>query len=1266
MKGKKNQNSNDREYLLSVVKVHEPNIGKESGAADIIIKYVKTVQNALNIDLTDQYQIKPNSFTQQEKTSAKTKLREKYTHAEHLFSYFEVSTNSATWTQFNQKMPQQRRNILEDFRMHGSYTALLNSYEKNNTKAQSTQTIEEVAKESQIRLKIDHDQPIPVKIEDPIKVELTNLAPPPQVNVNQQVNVEAPKILQQQQINVQPQINVEAPKIEVNPQIHQQVHVQPQVDIHVQIQPPTPEPVKEPQAGVGLRIDIEQYSKSTCEKFLQINAKKYRRDCFAGREEFTLKYNNFTTQDKHNFFLILGESGIGKTNFICNIVEKEISNNSLVFSYDSSGLSKESIKGIASLLPTIQKGIEKSPEKKIVFLFDAINEATNYCSPDESDESVPYLELLKDIDTTISKNYPDFKVIISCRLFSWDDVLKDKISRFSFKYDSKETFVELREFTEHEFKSVYPLYKAKHNLQTEIEEINTLAYATLRKELLNPLQLRWVADVYENQVLPQTADELNYEHLCRKKIKQLEKTDRTVKELIHRISRHLISRKAHVLNDSDLFYDENLKDTNLKRILELFKVKVSSEYTTAGRLLIDANFLKKVDNGFRFEFDRIQEAMFAHVFVDDMSRERYTNELIPVHEFMSVYNSMEHDVVYNNFLRDALIKDFKQKREKYTSIWELAVTDDPNMQKLAYHTLSKLMHKHYNAVYEIIDEIIDHEAFLGFASKTTMELITDLFIPSVYEQSVGNANQPVTLLQKIMLNAGKNKEITNRLSLNTYVITRRNKERADEIIKELFKYALESEQLSIEYLFQLGTLSLVLSIDILTQSTEADKEKNLEFVRKNILNNWKTLANRMFSTKKTEAKKLKITGPGPKLLWSIFNRIPLFIRNKILKFVIKVGLLKFGHVQGDYVNNLAEFKRFWKDIPKKDSKGAWSQKDYSYLTSYLDPQKGDIQEQKKVILEGYKLNNAFSYFLLERVLIVQGISNWNNVSVIIEDILNLEELTDYNKMSVAYVLFHIIEKSEKFSKQAFQNLSKITKDWISSTKGSFSIITHGEHGKKYKQFVLNWYLVAYFKWHDYRDIDWKDVASVEQKLPVFVQLVNEALTNHDKDLLFCIIENICKVATDFGYTDTRYIEVATRLFDFVVNSIDTDDRLSLFKSASDEKDLPDFMCETLNTMQSYFPVEVKGYLDADLNFSNSILAQRIIEKMRLADSVSETLGDLLTHRTGNFIVWVCRDFPAGRNLLMDLLKNAENVNNQRQWAFKTAEKCMLKLTGIKL
>ncbi|NDV94241.1 ATP-binding protein [Dysgonomonas sp. 521] len=1000
--------------------------------------------------------------------------------------------------------------------------------------------------------------------------------------------------------------------------------------------------IERPITGIS---DIVKYSDSLCKKFLENNSSKYISEVFEERTAFIKSYNNFI-ESENNFYLLLGESGVGKTNIVCNLVELNKKNGNLVFAYDSNGLTKESFEKIEKLLSFIIQEIEKTHQKTI-FFFDAINEATNY-----SASKIPYLDLLADIDNKLLKiNNKNIKIIVSCRTFSWRDSVQHNLSKYSFLL-TDENQQEIRYFTKEELLKVYPKYKQEFNLLTSVEQINTHAYATVYNSMLDPLKLRWIAEAYKGKKLPQSENELDYENLCIQKLQTIH--DKQAYELIFLISKYLIENKIHKLHRSHLF---NTDDEGLKNIKLLF-LDEKSDYTNAGRMLIEANFLKKDTNyAYCFEFERIQEAMFAHVFVKEKAK-IFANEPIPVKEYIGVYKEKEYDVVYNNFLRDALIKDFIEKDFNNSTIKELVLTNEARMQKLAYLTLSKLVLKHYNPVYEIIEHIIEDDNVLRFASKTTMDLIADLFIPNVYLQSKGNDKKPVALLQKIM--TGSNSKMSNQLAMNIYIITRQNKEKSKEIINELFDFALTSNQLNIEYLMQLGVISFILSIDIVTQMNDLTSTNSLTFIKNNILCNWEKLGNKILT------KELKIIAPNYKYSSKIINSLPLPVRNSIVKFLIKRGMMKYGSVQNDFVNNFYEFKKFWTDIPKRDSQD-WSHQDFSSLTQFLNPDTNNIQHQKDKILKGYNSNNVFSYMLLERLLIIQGISNWNNVSDIIDEILVLNNISDYSKMSVSYVLFHIIEKSDKFNETAFNILSQITKEWCISTKGKFIITRDSKKEKYYKQHILNWYIVSYFKWHNYQVIDWQNIESIKNNIPVFIELVvDDALKNKNKDLLFYILENISIVATDFGY-----IEIAIQLFDFIVRHVDTSEKISNFKVDSQvdrrySKSLPSFMSEVLCTLGNYYPAEVKGYIEIELypNF-DSPLAQGIKDEMKTKEE-HEGLGGLLTHRFGNFFVWGCKNSPEVRNFFIEILESTEKVKNANQWAFRVFEKGVKDLINIEL
>ena len=86
-------------------------------------------------------------------------------------------------------------------------------------------------------------------------------------------------------------------------------------------------------------VDIICYSNDNLTKFInrinnreldRLRDNKYIKELYVERKNIHDKFNEFLNNDKKIFF-INGNSGIGKTNIICNLVESNMNNNTILF-----------------------------------------------------------------------------------------------------------------------------------------------------------------------------------------------------------------------------------------------------------------------------------------------------------------------------------------------------------------------------------------------------------------------------------------------------------------------------------------------------------------------------------------------------------------------------------------------------------------------------------------------------------------------------------------------------------------------------------------------------------------------------------------------------------------------------------------------------------------------------------------------------------------------------------------------------------------------
>jgi hypothetical protein len=267
----------------------------------------------------------------------------------------------------------------------------------------------------------------------------------------------------------------------------------------------------------------------------EVIREKYSKDLYLQREYIKSAFEHFLETNKVAFVL-LGQSGVGKSNFVLSMYEayRESQDTHLIV-LNSARLSGEE-KLVSSMtekfvnkIALVEKNgrerqvedileeinlIDKINEKKIILVFDAINE-----------NSKPQ-ELLKRIDELVSYNkYPWLKVMITSRPEAWQSMKRQyrlTESKYYRQPDAEEIEMELRGFDQQaedgwlamdrfevrELPRVYRLYQEQFHLQTDFDVLSPDMKVMLR----DPLALRLVAETYgslketsgKNGILPES------------------------------------------------------------------------------------------------------------------------------------------------------------------------------------------------------------------------------------------------------------------------------------------------------------------------------------------------------------------------------------------------------------------------------------------------------------------------------------------------------------------------------------------------------------------------------------------------------------------------------------------------------------------------------------------------------------------------------------------------------------------------------------------
>ncbi len=255
-------------------------------------------------------------------------------------------------------------------------------------------------------------------------------------------------------------------------------------------------------------------------RFKDVRA-KYQPAVYLQRQDVKAAFDDFLASDK-TVFLLLGKSGVGKSNFILSVADEHQADDSMcLLLYDGANLevdkplseligrdfearlrqlSGQRGQGTVDVLAELGN-IEGIENHRVLLFIDAINENAEARS------------LLRRVNALVeSVAVPWFKVVLSSRPEAWR-VMKRGVKlpeqcyyRAPGGQDTEGEFeassygVTIKAFTKAELPQVYAKYRQAYSLQTPYEAIPD----ELRSLLNDPLTLKLVAETYRGQTIPQT------------------------------------------------------------------------------------------------------------------------------------------------------------------------------------------------------------------------------------------------------------------------------------------------------------------------------------------------------------------------------------------------------------------------------------------------------------------------------------------------------------------------------------------------------------------------------------------------------------------------------------------------------------------------------------------------------------------------------------------------------------------------------------------
>jgi hypothetical protein len=251
--------------------------------------------------------------------------------------------------------------------------------------------------------------------------------------------------------------------------------------------------------------------KLTCQKnskyHLDLLREKYNRELYVERKVLRWHVERFLSSDDAHYLVLNGQSGMGKTGFLCRLEEDFRERDDIAcLVYDCGALIEVADEARnVSLMDCLAQGILPKPddralnilldrievadgfgEQQLVIIVDAINENKNMDA---------IIRMLADLQRSRLRSW--IKVIVSCRPHAWPLVSEKMMlprtmggPRIPSSYFYKppnvdEWYVEVTAFSGEEAEEAYQKYQERYQLQPErFGELEPVLQARLREPLL--------------------------------------------------------------------------------------------------------------------------------------------------------------------------------------------------------------------------------------------------------------------------------------------------------------------------------------------------------------------------------------------------------------------------------------------------------------------------------------------------------------------------------------------------------------------------------------------------------------------------------------------------------------------------------------------------------------------------------------------------------------------------------------------------------------
>lgn len=1049
--------------------------------------------------------------------------------------------------------------------------------------------------------------------------------------------------------------------------------------------------------------------------------KKYNRELFVERNALSALLRDFSASGK-TLFPLLGEAGQGKTNQLCWWTEEISRSEDAVLTFSSSDFAGE------SLPDALRRIFRSSPRKdasKIVrelhnraseegrtvyIFFDAVNECLHYKDAPDEDLNGPAALYEAFRELFIRPEYPNFKLLFTCRSYSWKTLFQLQMKRdcgLMFGQD-REQDAEVHGFSDEELRTAWGIYQNLYQMSGDFDSLSKVSLVRLK----DPLILKIACTNHVGTALPEELKAYTSIALFSEMSGNIARSyaGRQQHEIMLTIAAYILDEYEHGRPSDRIDRGELQKawddpSAPLHKLSRLI-------YKQGGLTVAYTELLNKPERPIlryietpdgraeiQFIYERFLEYLMAVEFI---RKNRKGSSVIPPQAYIDALKEESGSVVYMGALRNALIMDWSETGDNSTVISLVRdFGDNYEASLLTGEVIGVLIRENYEdqlfgLMRRMLDEpvpgrdgltarfneltrkiqgnkadeniIEQHKSVkkelwpvLHLGQTATVSIINGMFMSEWFNSGL-YGQDPYGLLWKVVDNPLM--DISNDACMYIYYLHNKRytleytpirENIAARIVRKMFSH-IEARSLAatagdrklraqaISFVETGARLAVMLIIDEMLSGQSGSGQRAGELMRDiRGLVSWLTWRFRLV-----------------KLVMPFFSMI---LRRQIT-------------FQSSYVNNAVEYQTFWDEsiVPADDpGDGRWCRKYAAALAGYFVTGPSDnfhsFRGEHEKVLKAYMSGDSFSYFILERLLAVAGIADWENIAPVVRrfftDGYRGSEWFDYSQMSMLYVLYQVQKKSAAYNPELMEIYSREAADWTRRCKGTFR--GHNSHKANttglYKRNVMNWYCDVYCT-HSGDNVPHDGDALAA---PVFHELIDEAIAGRDKPLLYHLLSGISELVSDNGFVLT-----ALSLLLHVMNSMSDSSLIAEFDAMDGglnenaQQSLVQAIGNVLSTAKNYFPEQVDNFLKRELAGVAFPGVSKYREEVLNYSPGGESLSDLFTHSFGNFVIWSLVNFDPFKEFAAKVVGMSADAKDCFEWYDMTIREGFRTLFNVKL